>query len=97
MGRTGQKFLVHLAFSAIAAVITPAMAAGLVAGASAGTEALASALTPSDENASAAADVDDNVRGATHAPRKLSVLAGNGKEAWESVQTVHVDFRRHPK
>lgn len=97
MGRRGQKFLTHLAFSAIAAVITPAMAAGLVAGASAGTEAIGNALYPSDSDIAAAAGAESSVPVATHAPTKLSVLSGNDKEAWASVHAIHVDFRRHPK
>lgn len=95
MGRRGQKFLTHLAFSAIAAVVTPAMAAGLVEGASAGTEAIGNALYPSDSDIAAAAESSAPV--ATHAPTKLSVLSGNDKEAWASVHAIHVDFRRHPK
>jgi hypothetical protein len=97
MGRTGQRFLVHLAFSAAAAIVTPAMAAGLVAGASAGTQAIGSAIYPSENDGGAATDADSSPQVATHAPAKLSLLAGNGKEAWESVRAVRVDFRRHPK
>jgi hypothetical protein len=97
MGRTGQRFLIHLAFSAAAAIVTPAVAAGLVAGASAGTQAIGSAIYPSDTDGSAATDTDGSAPAATHAPAKLSVLAGNSEEAWASVRAVHVDFRRHPK
>jgi hypothetical protein len=98
MGRIRQRFWVHLAFSATAAVVTPAMAAGLVAGASVGTQALGSAIYPSenDTGASSAGTAADT-QVATRAPAQLSVLAGNGKEAWASVRAVHVDFRRHPK
>jgi hypothetical protein len=87
--------LIHLAFSAVAAIVTPAMAAGLVAGASVGSEAIGKAIYPSDSDMGAS-DAD-GTQIATHAPTKLSVLAGNGKEAWASVHAVHVDFRRHPK
>jgi hypothetical protein len=96
MGRTGQRFLVHLAFSAAAAVITPAMAAGLIAGTSAGTEAIGSTVISSDAGAGAS-DLDGGAHVATRAPTPLSVLAGNNKQAWASVHTVHVDFRRSPK
>jgi hypothetical protein len=94
MGRTGQRFLVHLAFSAAAAVVTPALAAGLVAGASAGTQAIGSAIYPSDNDANAAAGADTGAQMATHAPAKLSVLAGNDERAWESAHSVHVEFAK---
>ena len=95
MGRTGQRFLVHLTFSAAAAIITPAMAAGLVAGASAGTQAISSAIYPSDNDESAAGDAGIGAQVATRAPTKLSVLAGNDAQAWESARSVHVKFTRH--
>jgi len=97
MGRRGQKFLVHFAFSAIAAVVTPAMAAGLVAGTSAGTEAIGSAVYPAEDPAGPAINGDSSPFVATHGPAKLSVLVGNDKAAWDSAHSVHVDFRRHPK
>jgi hypothetical protein len=95
MGRKGQKFLTHLAISAVAAIATPAVAAGLLAGASAGTEALGNTIYSTDSGAAGSADVESQT--ATRAPTKLSVLAGNDKEAWASVRAVHVDFHRHPK
>jgi len=98
MGTKGQKFLVHLAFSAAVAAATPALAAGLVAGASAGSEAIGSAIYPSTSDGGASAsDAGADAQVATHAPKQLSVLAGNDRQAWDSVHAVHVDFHRRPK
>lgn len=97
MGRRGQKFFAHLAISAVAAIVTPAMAAGLVAGASAGTQALSSAIYPSNDPAGSAINTDTSPYIATHEPAKLSVLVGNDAAAIASAHSVHVDFRRSPK
>ncbi len=69
--------MVHLAFSAAAAVI-----------------AVGSAIYPPDNDASAAAGADTGAQTATHAPAKLSVLAGNDEQAWESAHSVHVEFAK---
>lgn len=97
MRRRGQKFFAHFAISAVAAIVTPAMAAGLVAGASAGTQAISSAMYPSDDPAGPAINSNSSPFIATHEPAKLSVLVGNGKDAWVSAHSVHVDFQHHPK
>lgn len=94
MGRRGQRFFAHFALSAVAAVVTPAMAAGLVAGASAGTQAISSAIYPSGDSPGAGINADTSPYVATHEPAKLSVLVGNDKDAWTSAHSVHVDFRR---
>ncbi len=93
----GRKFLLQLAISTVAAIVTPAMAAGLVPGASAGAEAVGSTMYPSDDAVGPAVNVDTSPYIATHGPAKLSVLVGNDKAAWESAHSVHVDFRRRPK
>ena len=77
MGRRVQKFFVHVALSAVAAIVTPAMAAGLIAGASAGTQALSGAIYPSDDVSGPEAGADPSAATVMHGPRKLSVLAGN--------------------
>lgn len=97
MGREKRRFFIHFALSALAAVVTPAMAAGLVAGASAGTQALTGTIYPSDDMAGSAIDADASPHVATHGPTKLSVLVGNDAAAKASAHSVHVDFRRSPK
>ena len=101
MGRTGQRFLVQLAVSAIVAIATPAIAAGVLAGASAAasadTETIRTAIYPADEVVGDTINSDSSPLIATHAPAKLSVLVGNDQAAWDSAHSVHVDFRRHPK
>ncbi|HEY2033707.1 MAG TPA: hypothetical protein VGH02_08470 [Rhizomicrobium sp.] len=73
------------------------MAAGLVAGASAGTQAISGSIYPSGDPAGPASNTDPPPAVATREPAKLSVLAGNDKAAWESAHSVHVDFRHRPK
>lgn len=98
MGRVGQKFFMRLALSAVAAVATPAIAAGLVTGASvatsAGTDAISSVVGTDGGDIAGPQDQSANV--ATHGPAQLSVLAGNGNEAWQSVHSVHVVFPHRP-
>lgn len=100
MGRVGQKFMMRLAISAVAAVATPAIAAGLVTGASvatsAGSDALSSAVGTAGDLAATTTDADEALNVATHAPVQLSVLAGNGDNAWKSVHSVHVVFPHRP-
>jgi hypothetical protein len=99
MGRTGQRFLFQVAVSAVVAIATPAMAAGVLAGASAaasaGTETIGAAIYQTDEMGS---DInsDSSPFIATRAPAKLSVLVGNDKAAWDSAHSVHIDFRKRP-
>ena len=95
MGRRVHRFFVHVAFSAAAAIVTPAMAAGLMAGASAGTQALSGAIYPSDDAVGSEIHSDPSPLAATHGPAKLSVLAGNDAAAKASARSVHVDFARH--
>lgn len=101
MGRKGQRFLIHLAVSAAVAIVTPAIAAGVLAGtsaaASADTETISAAIYQTDEIAGQSINSDSSPFIATHAPAKLSVLVGNDKAAWESAHSVHVDFRHRPK
>jgi hypothetical protein len=101
MGRTGQRFLFQVAVSAIAAIATPAIAAGVLAGASAAasadTETISAAIYQTDVAAGADINSDSSPFIATHAPAKLSVLVGNDKAAWDSAHSVHVDFRHRPK
>lgn len=97
MGRKNRRLIIHFTLSALAAIVTPAMAAGLVAGASAGTQALTGAIYPSDDIAGSAIGADASPYVATHEPTKLSVLVGNDAAARASAHSVHVDFRRSPK
>lgn len=98
MGRVGQRFFMRLAISAVAAVATPAIAAGLVTGASvatsAGSDAISSAVGTTDD--AVGSNVDESPTVATHGPAQLSVLAGNDEEAWKSVHSVHVVFPHRP-
>lgn len=100
MGGTGRRFLFHLAISAVVAVATPAIAAGLMAGpsaaASADTETVSNAIYSTEDAVGASINSDPSRFVATHGPAKLSVLVGNDQAAWESAHSVHVDFRRNP-
>jgi len=101
MGRTGQKFLLHLAISAVVAVATPAIAVGFMAStsaaASADTPTVSNAIYSTDDEVGTSINSDPSPSIATHGPAKLSVLVGNDKAAWESAHSVHVDFRRKPR
>lgn len=98
MGRKN-RFAMQLTISAIVAITTPAVAAGLVAGTSVAMQSRNTAInnaiySTADSDAGAAAD-SAPVQ-ASHAPTRLSVLVGNDKAAWESARSVHVIFTRKP-
>jgi hypothetical protein len=95
-----KRFLIHLSISALAALATPAIAAGLVIGtgqvfyvADSSTPGIATASVPTDQ-APAANRLRENY--ATHEPARLSPLAGNDKAAWDSAHAVHVQFKQKP-
>jgi hypothetical protein len=83
-----RRFLKQLAISAGVAIVTPLAAAGLVIGISMAASTVASA--GSDQAviadvgpAGAPAAVDSTI--ATHAPTRLSALAGSDDAAWAAV------------
>lgn len=95
MRESSKRFLTHLSISALAAVATPAIAAGLVVGTQqavsvADSDPLGTTSYAPTDIAPAASDVRENY--ATHAPTRLSPLAGTDKQAWESAHAVHVRF-----
>jgi hypothetical protein len=89
----------QFAISAIVAVATPAVAAGLVAGTSvamqSGNAAINNAIY-STADSDSGAQADAVPKEASHAPARLSILVGNDKAAWESAHSVHVDFSHKP-
>jgi hypothetical protein len=82
--------------SAIVALTTPAVAAGLVAGTSVAVQtsnaAIGDAIYSTQDDAAPPAATAE----ATHGPARLSVLVGNDQAAWDSAHSVHVSFS-HPK
>ncbi len=77
-----RRFALRFLISAIVALTTPVVAAGLVEGVSATAATVADAtqpLPPVDSSAGV------NGRVATHGPARLSVLVGNGDLAYQSV------------
>ncbi|HEX3675483.1 MAG TPA: hypothetical protein VHU87_14530 [Rhizomicrobium sp.] len=92
-----RRILMQLAISATVAIATPALAAGLVEGVSAATSTVAGANTilPDDTGGGsatlAAAPADSHV--ATHAPLRLSALAGEDDAAWADARSVHRNKR----
>jgi len=96
MGRNN-RFAMRFAISALVAVATPAVAAGLVAGTSVAMQTSNAAIgnaiySTSDSDAGPQADSQE----ASHAPARLSALVGNDKAAWDSARSVHVIFTRKP-
>lgn len=91
---TGQRFLTQLAISTVVAIASPAVAAGLLTGASvvaSTNNSPGSAIYSTDSAAgAAAANSEAPPFVATHAPAKLSVLVGNDDAAWASAHSVHV-------
>ncbi len=91
------RFAMQFAISAIVAVTTPAVAAGLVAGTSvamqSGNAAISNAIysTADGDTGAQAGPVPTQ---ASHAPARLSVLVGNDKASWDSAHSVHVIFTR---
>lgn len=97
MGRNN-RFAMQFAISALVAVATPAVAAGLVAGTSVAMQTSNAAIgnaiySTSDADAGPQADTSQ----ASHAPARLSVLVGNDKAAWDSAHSVHVVFAHQPR
>ncbi len=94
MGNKAQKFLIHLAISAVVAAATPAIAAGLVTGASmaatAGETDNASTIVGSDAMSGGSINSETSPVIATHGPARLSALAGTDDKAWASAHEVHV-------
>jgi len=99
MGEAGQRFFMQLAISAVVAVATPALAAGLVAGASVAASVGGDALNGAIGPGAATPDIDSDPSPyiATHDPARLSALAGNDDAARESVRSVHVRFAHGPR
>ena len=93
------RFAMQFAISAIVAVTTPAVAAGLVAGTSvamqSGSAAVNNAIYPATEG-DAGTQADAAPGQASHAPARLSILVGNDDAAWKSAHSVHVNFTRKP-
>ena len=74
-----RRFAVQFLISAVFAVATPAIAAGVVVGVSAAATTVADATQPGvpvDVSSNNGAGVNGRV--ATHGPARLSVLVGNG-------------------
>jgi hypothetical protein len=79
-----RRLWMQFAISAAVAIVTPAAAAGLVEGVSTAATTMADATAPNqiaDQDQSGAAD-KNAVPVATHAPTRLSTLAGNDGAAW---------------
>jgi hypothetical protein len=81
-------------FSSIAAVVTPALAAGLVTGTADAVKVVADAgpIARLPAPSATAADVDDGdvQLPATAEPKRLTALTGGDDEAWASAQDVHL-------
>lgn len=80
--------------SSVAAVVTPALAAGLVTGTADAMKVVADAGPIASLPAAAAnvdADADTDVeQPATAGPKRLTALTGRDDEAWASAQDVHL-------
>jgi hypothetical protein len=92
-------FFTQLTISALVAVATPALAAGLMTGVSATGSASDVVLTPtiatSDAGAGAPVSADPSLLVvASHGPARLSALAGDDDAAWSSAHAVHVEFAK---
>ena len=94
-----KKLTRNLWISAVCAVATPALAAGLVEGTSAAVRTVADAATPPGLGGVLPQDstaIERLQHVATRAPARLSPLAGNDEIAWESVKSgPHVRGRVH--
>jgi hypothetical protein len=82
-----RRLSMRLAISAAVALVTPAAAAGLVEGVSVAATTVADATAPNqaayqDQGGEAGKNA---VPVATHAPTRLSALAGNDDAAWAEV------------
>jgi hypothetical protein len=85
------KFARAITISALAAVVTPALGAGVVAGTAKAVQVVADASTPvrlqTDSNTTEDARGDSAV---SAGPRRLSALAGTDDRAWDNAKSVHV-------
>jgi hypothetical protein len=83
-----RRTLMQFAISAAVAVVTPVAAAGIVEGvsqtASAVTDATAPSIISADMSGGQSAAPARDSRAATHAPMRLSDLAGEDDVAWAS-------------
>jgi len=83
-----RRTLMQFAISAAVAIVTPAAAAGIVEGVSQTASAVADATAPSivsnDVGGGQSAAQASDSRVATHAPMRLSDLAGDDDVAWAS-------------
>jgi hypothetical protein len=99
MGRT-KRFLAQFGISAVVALATPAVAAGLVAGTSVAmqtsNDAIGKAIYSTQDDSGMAAQRSPNAEQATHGPARLSALVGNDQAAWDSANSVHMNFTRKP-
>ncbi len=98
MGRT-KRFAVQFAISALVAVGTPAVAAGLVAGTSVAMQSSNAVLNRaiySTNDSDTGAQADSVPAQASHPPARLSALVGNDQAAWDSAHSVHVIFPHKP-
>jgi hypothetical protein len=82
-----RRTLTQIAISAVVAIVTPAAAAGIVEGVSQAATTVADATTPSiisNDAGGSQSPAQPNSRAATHAPMRLSDLAGEDDAAWAS-------------
>jgi hypothetical protein len=86
------KFAKAIIISAFAAVVTPALGAGVVAGTAKAVQVVADASTPARLQAVDSNTADDarDDSGVSAGPRRLSPLAGTDDRAWNNAKSVHV-------
>jgi hypothetical protein len=93
-----RRLLMQIAISAGVAIVTPAAAAGLIEGVSAAATTVADATAPNQSiYPDQGADAETAPAAvATHAPTRLSALAGSDATAWADVgHPVHVSRKPH--
>ncbi|MGH6872277.1 MAG: hypothetical protein ACREHE_12300 [Rhizomicrobium sp.] len=80
------RTLAQFAISAVVAAVTPAAAAGIVEGVSAAATTVSDAAMPaqidSTNDIAGSAGAPSDSRAVTHAPTRLSALAGDDDAAW---------------
>jgi hypothetical protein len=97
MYRKSRRLLGHIAFAGVFALLPPAIAAGANMAMTAdisSDNSLRPSIVSNEVVAMGAVHADDPVI-ATHAPVRLSPLAGNDTVAWDSANSVRV-WHRHP-
>jgi len=92
-----RKLSKAILISSFAAVMTPALGAGMVAGTASAVQVVADASTPAkildaDEQSGDMQASDDN-----SGPRRLSPLAGNDQRAWSNAKSIHPRLFRKAK